>query len=108
VLPAAIKGEGLLPVLERLCSAKRALELTPHQAETWAASLSVFDPKIVNEAIIRIAHSDDPFPDLGKIIMRCEFMRRELEGTASQGETKLGTTTLKLLAEAWGVEIHIT
>lgn len=105
MLPAAIKGEGLLPVLERLCSAKRALELTPHQAETWAASLSVFDPKIVNEAIIRIAHSDDPFPDLGKIIMRCEVLRREREGTLSQGEARLGTRTMKALAQAWGVEI---
>lgn len=105
MLPAAIKGEALLSVLERLCSAKRALELTPHQAETWAASLSIFDPKIVNEAIIRIAHSDDPFPDLGKIVMRCEAMRREREGTVAQGELKLGTRSVKALASAWGVEI---
>jgi hypothetical protein len=95
----------LLPSLERLCSAKKTLELTDHQAETWLASLSVFDPKIVNAVILKIAHGPDPFPDLGKIVIACEQLRRERAGTPSQGDVKIGAATLKALAEAWGIEV---
>lgn len=105
LLPASLTASGLLPTLERLCSAKRTVELTPHQTETWLASLSIFDEAVVNEAIIRIAHSDDAFPDLGKLVMRCEQLRREKAGTVPAGEMKLGTATLKKLADAWGVTI---
>ena len=90
-------------MLERLCSAKRTVELTPHQADTWLASLSIFEEAVVNESIIRLAHSDDPFPDLGKLVMRCEQLRREKAGTVPAGEMKLGTATLQKLADAWGV-----
>jgi hypothetical protein len=105
LLPAAVKGSALLPTLERLCSAKRALVLTPHQAETWLASLSVFDPQIVTEVMIRVAHSDDSFPDLGKIVMACEKIRRERAGSLGQGEVQLSSNTLKALAASWGVSI---
>lgn len=81
------------------------MQLTSHQAETWLASLSVFDPKIVNAVILRIAHSADPFPDLGKIVIACEQMRRERAGTPAQGDVKIGAATLKALAEAWGLEV---
>lgn len=92
-------------MVQRLCSAKRALELTPHQSETWLASLSVFDESIVREVIVRIAHNEDPFPDLGKLVMACERMRRERAGTTGQGEVQLGSATLKALAKAWECEI---
>jgi hypothetical protein len=105
-LQAAINAEPLMPLLARLCSSKRTVEFTEHQFETWLASLSVFDPKIVNEAIIRIAHDQDPFPDLGKLVMKCEALRRERAGTPSQNELKLGKKTLLQLADAWEVEVE--
>jgi hypothetical protein len=104
-LPAAIKAKGLLATLERLCSAKATIQLTKHQAETWLASLSVFDPKIVNAVILKIAHNPDPFPDLGKIVIACEQLRRERAGTPAQGDVKIGAATLKALAEAWGLDV---
>ena len=79
--------------------------LTPHEAETWLASLSLFDFKIVAEVIVRIAHSEDPFPDLGKIVIKCEELRREKAGTVGQGAAKLGSETVRKLAEAWGYEL---
>jgi hypothetical protein len=82
------------------------VELTDHQTETWLASLSVFDHKIVNEAVIRLAHSEDPFPDLGKLVKFCETLRRERSGTPSQGDVKLGKGTMLALAEAWGLEVE--
>ena len=103
LLPAALKAEPLLPILERLCSAKRTVELTVHQAETWCASLSVFEISIVTEVVIRIAHADDPFPDLGKIVTKCEELRRQRAGVESQGPVRLGTETVKKLMQAWGV-----
>lgn len=105
LLPAAMKGASLLPILERLCSAKRTVEFSDHQAETWLASLSVFDTKIVAEAVIRIAHSDDPFPDLGKLVTRCDQLQRERSGEVHRGDGRLGTKTIKQLAKCWGVEI---
>jgi len=104
-LLAAKKAVALVPILQRLCSSKNTVQLTSHQVETWLAALSVFDQKIVNAAIINIAFSDDPFPDLGKIVLRCEALRRGQSGSVSQGEVKLGTATTKALAKAWGVEI---
>jgi hypothetical protein len=94
----------MMGLLERLVSAKRTVEFTDHQAETWLASLSVFDLSVVTEAVIRIAHSDDPFPDLGKLVMRCEAIRRQRSGNVGQGETQLGSGTVSLLAKAWGVQ----
>jgi hypothetical protein len=105
LLPASLNASNLLPALERLCSAKRTVEFTPHQTETWLASLSVFDQKIVNEAILRIAHSDDPFPDLGKLVSKCEQLRRDKAGIVTQGETKIGSAILNQLAKAWNLEI---
>lgn len=101
-----MKGAAILPALERLCSSKNVVQLTPHASETWVAALSVFDRKIVNEVILKIALSDDPFPDLGKIVTRCDALRRERTGTVGQGEVKLGTKTLKSLAAAWQLEIE--
>ena len=105
LLPSAMAARSLMGTLERLCSAKRTVELTPHQAETWLASLSIYEPAVVNEAVIRLAHSDDPFPDLGKLVMMCEQVRRQKAGTLPAGEMRLGTDTLQRLADAWGVTI---
>lgn len=93
----------MVGLLERLCSAKRTLELTPHQTETWLASLSVYDREIVRDVIVTIAHNEDDFPTLGKLVMACERLRRERAGTTGQGETKLSTAMVKQLGEAWGV-----
>ena len=105
LLPAAAKAVDLLPTIERLCSSKTTMQLTDHQAETWLSSLSVFDAKIVNAVILKIAHGPDPFPDLGKIVIACEQLRRERAGTPAQGDAKIGAGTLKALAEAWGLEV---
>ena len=105
LLPAAARNERGIGLLERLCSAKKTLVLTPHEAETWLASLSIFDFDILLEVILRIAHSEDPFPDLGKLFSKCEDLRRERAGTVGQGTAKLGTQTVKKLAEAWGYQL---
>ena len=58
-----------------------------------------------NAVILKIAHGPDPFPDLGKIVIACEQLRRERNGTPAQGDVRLGAATLKALAQAWGLDV---
>jgi hypothetical protein len=92
--------------LERLVSSKRTLELTDHQTETWLAALAMYadNPKIVNRAIIALAVDDDPFPDLAKLLAKCERIRREIENTLPQDSAKIKFSNINALAKAWGLE----
>jgi hypothetical protein len=65
----------------------------------------VFDTTVANEAIIRAALSTDPFPDLGKLVAACDAIRRERSGMPAQDKPRLGTETLKKLANAWGLHV---
>lgn len=86
---------------------KRTVELTPHQSETWLAVLSVFDASIVNEAVLKIGLSDDPFPDLGKLVTRCDAIRRERSGTVGVAETRtLSTAMLRRVSAALQLPIE--
>jgi len=108
LLPAAITGAVFLPALERLCSSKNTVQLTPHAAETWAAALAskyADRPKIANKAIIEIAVSQDAFPDLGKLLVACERIRREADGTLPQDATTVKFADIGTLAKAWGIEV---
>jgi hypothetical protein len=83
---------------------KKQVQLTTFELETWVAGLSVFDTSIVNEAVVRIGLSEDPFPDLGKLVMRCDAIRRDKLGTTRSGDSKqLGTATIAKLAGAMGL-----
>ena len=105
-LPAAVKAADLLPSLERLCSAKRVLNLTPHQTETWLAVLSSYEPGIVTRACLEIGLSDDPFPDLGKLTLRCETLRRRKAGAeSSDGKVRIGDAMLRKIADCLNLKI---
>ena len=85
---------------------KNQAKFTPHQAETWAAALSCFDAKAVCRAIIEQGLNTDPFPDLSKIILRAETIRREKAGTIPQGGVvTVGPKVVDQVAEAFGIEI---
>lgn len=83
------------------------MQLTPHASETWVSALSIYadKPKVVHGAIIALATSEDPFPDLGKLLAACEKIRRQLEGTMPQDSSNIKFTNTKALAEAWGLEV---
>lgn len=93
--------------LERLCSSKNTLQLTDHQAETWAAALSLYadKPHIVNRAIVELAVSADPFPDLGKLLVKCEVIRRTIENKLPQDASQVTFKATGLLAKAWGLDV---
>ena len=106
-LEAAVKGSVFLPALERLCSSKNTVQLTAHAAETWVAALSMYSdrPAIVNQAVIEMAVSEDPFPDLGKLLAKCEFIRRSQDNTLPQDSSKVKFSGIKALGKAWGLEV---
>lgn len=83
------------------------MQLTPHAAETWVAALSVYAsrPKIVNQAVIRMAVSSDPFPDLGKLLVECERIRRSVDGTLPQDVKAVEFKNVEALAKAWGLDV---
>jgi len=107
LLPAAITGAKFLPALERLCSSKNTVQLTPHASETWVSALSLYAdrPQIVHKAILTIATSADPFPDLGKLLTLCERFRREENGTLPQDAERVKFSRIDDLAKAWGLEV---
>jgi len=91
-----------------LCDLKVRTELTPHQLETWTKTLSVFPIQIVNRSILEIGLSEDPFPDLGKIVMRCQRMT-EAHKYSPHGATNESTTpnmtTIQAVAESLALDI---
>ena len=107
MLPGTVTGACFLTAIELLVSAKRTLELTPHQAETWTAALSIYQsrPSIVHRAVIELATDEDPFPDLSKLLLRCEKIRRETDGTLPQDAAKLKFSRTAELAKAWGLPL---
>jgi hypothetical protein len=91
--------------LARLTAMKKQANLTTFELETWVAGLSIFETSVVNEAVVRIGLSEDPFPDLGKLVMRCDAIRRARTGTQRADDSKqLGTKTVEQLAEAMGLK----
>ena len=85
---------------------KNQAQFTAHKSETWAAALSVYPVKVANRAIIEQGLSPDPFPDLSKILMRCEEIRRELDGSTPQGGvTKISAKMVQQIADRLEIEI---
>lgn len=84
---------------------KVRVELTLHQTETWLAVLSVFDPTVVNEAVVKLGLSEDPFPDLGKLVSMCNQIRRQREGLTGESQG-LGTKLTQATADALGLKIQ--
>jgi len=88
---------------------KNQVNLTVHQLETWVAVLSCFDDDIVTRVILEIGLSEDPFPDIGKIVTRCEVLRRRRAnldyGEGRTGPVKIGDGMLKKIAAALQLKI---
>ena len=85
---------------------KNQAQFTAHQSETWAAALATYDVPVTNRAILEQGLSEDPFPDLAKIVLRCERIRRERDGTMPQGGvTAVSAKMLGKIADAFGLEI---
>ena len=99
------RQKNLAPALARLCSAKSAVELTPHALQTWTAALTTYRSEIVNYCIVQAAISADPFPDLGKLIAACETETQRRYPDENRRNGKPGKRRIEAVAKAWGIEL---
>lgn len=83
---------------------KRVAEFTPHQLETWAAVLGIFDPQLVNRAVIEFGCGTDPFPDVGKLFHLCLQYRTEAK-QYTDGHRVQPKGYVSAVAAALGLEI---
>jgi hypothetical protein len=95
------------PALARLAAAKNQAMMSPFAMETWCAVLSVYPVDVVNMAILQMALGSDPFPDLGKVVARCQraMASRSTQVTQADPE-RIGRGTLTKIAAALQMPIE--
>lgn len=83
------------------------MSLTDHQAETWLVVLSPFDVRHVNQAIIEIGLSTDPFPDLAKLVLKAQAIEREESPEYAPGrdEGRIGRRLLTTVAATLSLDV---
>lgn len=86
---------------------KRTVELTKHQGDTWVAVLSQFPTKVVNRAILTIGLSQDPFPDLGKLVLLCQQILWSSQSHYAPGRdtSKVGGSVIAAAAKSLELDI---
>ena len=87
---------------------KSQSQFTPHQLATWAAVLSQYEAETVNEAVLHLGLSPDPFPDLAKLVAACERIRAEINPQVIRGDPsgKLSKSLIRNAADALGLTIR--
>lgn len=87
---------------------KNQANFTTHQLETWVASLSIFDHRDVNKSVLELGLSNDPFPDLGKLVLLCDAKRRQRKGTQLRADCngKPSSSVVASVAKALQLEIE--
>ena len=69
--------------------------------------MSIFPAGVVNRAIIEISVSQDPFPDCGKVIMRCQAEMAKRSTVVSQVDTsKPMRSTINAVAKAFEIKLE--
>ena len=81
--------------------------MTRFDLETWCAVLSVYPAAVANLSILEIALNSDPFPDLGKVVARCQVKMAERSTQPSQADpAKLSRGRLLDIARALQIQIE--
>jgi len=84
---------------------KKQAQLTSHQTETWLGVLSIFPVNVVNEAVLTLGLSSDPFPDLGKIVITCQQKLSESQYAPGNNPERVKSSTIAKAAKALGIPI---
>ena len=81
--------------------------MTRFDVETWCAVLSVYPAAVANLSILEIALNSDPFPDLGKVVAKCQAKMAEQAKVPSQADpAKLSKGRLLEIARALQIQIE--
>ena len=92
--------------LRVLCCVKSQAEFTQPQLAIWAAVLGQYPIKTVNQAVLYLGLSTDPFPDLSKLLARCEHIEEQKNPQVRRGEQSAEPSRqlLQNTAKALGME----
>ena len=94
-------------VLQVLCSSKGRAAFTPHQVETWCAVLAVYPANVARLAVLQMALSPDPFPELGKVVARCQIeMSKRSDQVTQSAADKLSHSVLRRMAANLAIQIE--
>ena len=75
--------------------------------QTCALPICVYPAAVANTAILEIALNADPFPDLGKVVAKCQLKMAERSTQVSQADpSKLSRKVLQQIAAALEIEIN--
>lgn len=81
--------------------------MTRFDVETWCAVLSVYPAAIANLSILEIALNSDPFPDLGKVVAKCQAKAHEQSKLPTQADpSRLSKRKLIEIANALQIPIE--
>ncbi len=79
---------------------KKQATFSPEQSDCWVKVLSeLYTTEIVNQACLYLAFDTDPFPDLAKIVARCEHIEAEQNPQIVRGDI-LKAPSKQLIAKA--------
>ena len=107
LMATATAVEQLSEVLQVLCSSKGRATFTPHQVETWCAVLAVYPPNVARLAVLQMALSPDPFPELGKVVARCQIeMAKRSDQVTQSAADKLSHSVLRRMAANLAIQIE--
>ena len=67
----------------------------------------MFDVRDVNKSVLEIGLSNDPFPDLGKLILLCDQKRRERKGTQLNTSNNGKPSSVVIAQAAKALELEI-
>lgn len=107
-LQTSPEREGCALALMHLCLMKKQATFSPEQSDCWVRVLSELYPtEIINQACLYLAFDTDPFPDLAKIVARCEYIETEKNPQVMRGEAskKPSKQLIAKAAKALGMKI---
>lgn len=87
---------------------KKQATFSPEQSDCWVKVLSeLYATETVNQACLYLAFDTDPFPDLAKIVARCEHIETEKNPQVVRGEAskKPSKQLIAKAAKALGMKI---
>lgn len=69
--------------------------------------LKIFPSDVVNQAVLELGLSVDPFPDLAKLVARCQMIQHDRDPFVQRGEPNKGPSKALIgqVADALGMQI---
>ena len=108
VLPTSQKREDCSRALAHLVLMKTQARLSKQQSKCWVSLLiELYPVEVINRACLMLGLSEDPFPDLSKLVAKCEAIEREQNAQPMRGDPKAGPSKhlIDRAGKAFGLDV---